>query len=92
MSMRNLLLGTTAAGIALLMWGCQFGIGPRLGGHRPRHTTHNVHHRPPVDQYQVQYQPFETIKTVKCPVCGGAGTLQKPYIAHPVPFRQQVRP
>lgn len=90
MSVRKVLLGAAAVSVSLVLWGCQFGIGPRGGHHNGHHGGHG--HAPPSDHYQVEYAPYETVKTVKCPVCGGAGTIQKPYVCHPVPYHQHVSP
>ena len=82
MKLRRILLGTVAA-IPLALWGCGFGVGAPYGP---------AHGGPPTDHYDVQYQPYDTVKTVRCPVCGGAGTLQKVYHCHPNPAYEHVSP
>ena len=85
MKLRKILFGIVAA-IPLALWGCAIGagVGPVMGhGHGPSPAT---------DHYDVQYQPYDTVKTVRCPVCGGAGTLQKVYHCHPNPAYEHVSP
>ena len=88
MSVRKVLLGAVAVGTVLMLWGCHFGVG---GRHHRRHGP-PPGFRGPADHYQVQYKPFTTTRQVKCPVCGGSGTLDKPYICTPAPVQQNIRP
>jgi hypothetical protein len=37
------------------------------------------------DRHVVVYPPYETVRMVRCPVCGGTGTLQRSYVAFPRP-------
>lgn len=85
MKLRKVLFGIVAA-IPLALWGCAIGagVGPVHGGHHGP--------SPATDHYDVQYQAYDTVKTVRCPVCGGAGTLQKVYHAHPSPAYQHMSP
>lgn len=85
---KKLLIGAAVAAVSFALWGCQMGVG----GHGHRGHNHHGHHAAPADHYDVQYQAYETMRTVKCPVCGGSGTLQKPYVCHPVPNHQHISP
>lgn len=86
MKLRKVLFGIVAA-IPLALWGCAVGAGVGLP-----HGGHHGGHAGGTDHYDVQYQPYDTVKTVRCPVCGGAGTLQKVYHCHPNPAYQHVGP
>jgi hypothetical protein len=83
MRMRTGLLCVAIVATSLVLGGCHLGVG----GHHNHHAD-----AAPADHFAVQYMPEETVKTVKCPVCGGTGSLQKPYLMVPVPYHQHVSP
>jgi hypothetical protein len=81
MKLKALLFGIAALGLVAALSGCSMGVG----GH---HGHGHAHHGPPpgpADHYDVQFAPFETMREVKCPVCGGAGSIKKSYVCQPVP-------
>jgi hypothetical protein len=78
--MQRILIALAGGAIALTLSACSVGMG--MGGHGG-HGHGGPHARGPMDKYAVSYKPYETTRTVKCPVCSGAGSIQKVYRCYP---------